>query len=600
MAFGVEVASLSAVLRLDDSQYNKALKDADSSLSGFDKSMQNVTAKWKDFGRAAQIAAVPIGLALGKGIADASAFETAMAEISARTGLVGDDLTAVRDKALQMGADTMFSSQQAADGMLQLLTSGDSMDEAMQRIEHVMSLATIGGLDLGTAADGLTDIMAAMGLEVADTKDTIDIFAMATGASSATVQSLIDGFSNVGPVARTFGLSAYDTAATLATLSENGVKGSEAGTALKSMLLNLQRPTEDVQGAWAQLGTSLYDANGNARDFNTVLLELDAALDSKTPQEQNELMQTLAGSYGIVALAALRGAGGIGTMQASMQEQAQSTELVEAKSGTFAFALDALGGSVETLNIKAFTPFMNDILQPFVVKVTDAINTVGNFAEANPELTNTVLTLATVFVGATAALSGLGMVINLVSTAIGALIATALSPLGLAIGVGALLVAAYMGNWLGFKDTIDTKIRPMILDIIKDVGRWVGVMNDIKVIIDGINSGKWDVGTVLKDVGNAVVNEINTANPNGILYGTGIQSPAEIWGNYRAAGGGSMTGNNGGREKTSNGSISLLSGSGAGTGVNIGTVNINATPGTNGTQVARDFQAELTRQGRAR
>jgi TP901 family phage tail tape measure protein len=508
MALGLEVASLSAVLSLDDRQFNQNLQNADSKMARFDRSLSGVANKWKDFGRAAQIASVPIGLALGKGFSDAMSFDSALSEISARTGVVGEGLKDVERKALSMGAATQFSAQDAANGMLELLASGDDLATAMGRIDDVLTLATVGNLDLKTAADGVTDVMASMRLEAGQTAGVVDIMTKATASSSATMTDMMDSLASGGNLAADYGLNILDASAAMAVLAENGIKGSEAGTNMRSMLLNMTRPTEAVQGAWNELGVTFYDTEGNVRDFNQVIVELDAALDMRTPAEQNELMKTLAGSYGYTALSALRAAGGIDTMRNNMSQQRSATEIAEAKMNTFEGKLISLRGSLEALNIKAFTPFMNDVLKPIVGRITDVVNEVGIFAEQNPEATKTVIGLGMALVGGTTALSGLGIMINLVKTGLSAFLVTAINPLTAALVVGAGLVLAYTNNWGGFRDFIDTQVRPTILQIIDDVSRWNGVLQDTRTIIDGILSGKWSVGEAIDAAFKAVQNEM--------------------------------------------------------------------------------------------
>jgi len=573
MGLGVEVASLHATLGIDDSQFNNKLNTADSKMRTFGNSMDDVKSKWSDFGRQAQMAAIPIGLALGKGIADASAFESAMNEISARTGVVGEDMDAVRNKALQLGQDTFFSAQDAANGMLELMASGDNLTQAMERIDQVMLLATVGGIDLKRSADGVTDVMAAMRLELGDTADVVDTLSRASSSSSATVSMMLDAMAGGGNIAANYNIGLKDTAATMAIFAENNIKGTEAGTALKSMLLAMTDRTERSEKAWSTLGTSMYTAEGGYRDFNTVLKEMFVALDTKTPEEQNAIMKDLAGSYGITAISALRAQGGIEQMRNAMDSQRSAVEIADSKLDTFAFAMDALGGSIQNMNILAFTPFMEDVLKPIVKDFTEVINQVGIFASKNPELTNTVLTLAAAFVGGTGALTGLGMAVSVVKSGIGALIATALSPLGLAIVLGGGMVAAYKNNWFGFADLIDNVVAP--------------ALRNVQTIIQGLQNGSWTPQDVLNAAGGAISNEMRT------VQDSHNKSYANQFKASHIGAGGAFQ------------SALALANAGGAAGVtllnqssNQGAVNVTVqTNATNGRQIGQDIQRELIRGG---
>lgn len=456
------IASLLVEVGADIAGLSSGLTDASNKIDNFGtragNTLSNMGSSLTGLGAQFTALTAPIAIAGAAGINLASSFQNTMTEISARTGIVGADLESLSDFALQMGADTAFSGQQAADAMLQLLTSGSSATEAMALLPAVMDAAAASGEDLGSTADTITDIMAAFGIDAAAAGSVVDSLAKAAGASSADMGSLGDGFANVGGVAKNFGLSMNRTAAILAIFSENGIKGAEAGTNLKSMLLAMSSDTEATTDAWETLGTSLYDSEGNMRDFETVISELDTALDALPIEEQNRLMRDLAGSYGITGLTALRGGLSISEMEGKMNESAGASEVAQARMATFAGSMDSLKGSVETLMITALTPFMENVLTPMVQDITDVVNGITDWVEENPELTSTIvgigaalLTVGPILAGIGIALGAAGTAVTALSTALGLL----LSPIGIAVAAGAALVLAYETNFMGLKDTID-------------------------------------------------------------------------------------------------------------------------------------------------
>jgi TP901 family phage tail tape measure protein len=369
------VASLTVEITADVSGLNSGLDTANRKVNGFGDDAQaglkKSTAGWQLLGTTM----LGIGTA---GIMVAADFEASMKEISARTGLVGEDLESVRDFALKMGADTSFSAQQASDAFLQLLTSGSSVEESMATLPHVMNLAAASGMELGYTADILTDTLAQFGLEVSDAASVADIFAKAAGASSAEAGDIAMGLGNVGPVANMFGLSVEEAAAALAVLSENGIKGAEAGTSLKSVLLNLARPTDKVKGALKKLGVELYDSNGDFRDFDSIIDDIGLGLDGLPMEEQIQLSTILGGSYGVVGLNALRASGGIDEMLAAMEASAGASEVAEARLGGFHGAVERLGGAMETLGIQVLTPLMESVITPAINITVDTIDTWSN------------------------------------------------------------------------------------------------------------------------------------------------------------------------------------------------------------------------------
>lgn len=459
---------------------NQAEKKTDSFIGGMGSSLQGIRRNLTGLGAKFTLMAAPVAAGFGTGIKVASDFEGVMAEISARAGLTGADLQRVSDFALQMGADTAFSGQEAAEAFLQLLTSGQTVEQAIATLPSVLDAAAASGEDLGMTADTITDIMASFGLGVEQSAAVVDSLARAAGASSADMGGLGQGFANVGGVARAFGLKVDRTAAILAVLAENGIKGAEGGTALKSMLLNMTRPTDEVRGAWDALGASFYDADGNARDMTDILADIKIGLQDMPVEEQNELLYKLGGSYGIVALQALLGANSIEEMEAAMAGSTGASDVAAARMDTYAGSVDALKGSVETLMITALTPYMEDVLKPMQQRLTEIVNSVTDWAKENPGLTSTIVSLIakTAMVGP--ALVALGIGISAVSSAWTALstgvlasIATAAAPIllvGLAIAGAAILIANNAGK---IKDAI-AEIGTAIL-----TGDWSRITTDV-------------------------------------------------------------------------------------------------------------------------
>lgn len=447
------------------------------------------------------------------GIHAAADFESSMAEIAARTGLMGDELERIADLSLQLGEQTTFSAQQAADAFLQLLTSGSSAAEAIAILPSVLDAAAAAGTDLGMTADAITDIMASFGLEASEAARISDALARASGASSASMDDMFEAFTNVGGVARSFGLSVEDTAAILAVFAENGLKGSRAGDQLRSMLLNLSSDTASTREAWEMLGTSLYDATGRIRPLEDVLRDIALAAEDMTDEERQRAFQQLAGSYGILGLEALTSSISIGEMKDRMGDTAGAADVAAARMDTFQGRLDALKSSVETLSITALTPLMQNVLQPLVEQMTGVIGEVTAWAEANPELAQSLGQIGLVAIVAGPALVALGTVISSIGTVIGLLtgaigllggaLAALLSPLGIAMAAGVALVAAYLTNFGGLRDFIDNEVRPRLEEFFNFLGQiWEQVRPALEALYD------WFVVSALPAIADFVTNTV--------------------------------------------------------------------------------------------
>lgn len=455
------VASLAVEIGANIGGLRTGLRQANNEINGIGGRLQGIGDSIQNAGMRVSAALAPVTIAFGVGLAVASDFEGIMAEIGARAGLTADELDQVSAFALQMGADTAFSGQEAADALLQLMTSGQSVEEAMATLPAVMDAAAASGEDLGMTADMVTDIMAQFGLDVEDAESIVNSLAQAAGASSADIGSLGQGFGNVGVKAALAGLTVEQTAAALAILAENGIKGAEAGTALGSMLHNMNRDTDTVQGAWNELGISLYDAQGIMRPLPTVLEEINTALADRSPEEARRLMTDLFGSYGLTAGAALLGSISIDEMVDSMHGQASASLVAAARMNTFEGRIDSLKGSLETLAITTLTPFMKNTLAPLAEQLTHVVNGVTDWANENPSLTGGIVVLGGILavvgpalVAVGTAIKMIGVATSLASGAIGGLTLPFLSVLGPIAAVGVAIAGVVLAL-----DDFNTKIE---------------------------------------------------------------------------------------------------------------------------------------------
>lgn len=495
-----EVASLITRLTADSSGLEKGLRDADQQVGNFASKASRSVGNFGKTLAGLGAATLPLTAALGGGIKVASDFESAMTEISARTGIMGQELQNLSDFALQMGADTVFSGQQAADALLQILTSGSSAAEAMALLPLVLDAAAASGESLGGTADTITDIIAAFNLDPIDEAvQVVDALSQAAGASSATMGQLGEGFANVGGVASQFGLSVEDTAAALAIFSENGTKGAEAGTQLKSMLLNMSQQTDKNTAAWNELGTSMYDAAGAARPLEDVIREMDTALDTMSAEDQNRIMMELGGSYGIVGLQALRGSMSIEEMREKMRASAKAGDVADAKMDTFAMTMDSLTGSVEALMITALTPLMNDVLKPLAKAAIEVVSEITDWVRVNPQLASTIARVAFgISAAGTAALAlgGALMIASPIIAALGVGLALIVSPIGL-VAAGLIAAAAAVSR---FGPDVATAIAQV------DFG---GLAQKVQDGVAGIQIGDTTVGAIATDIKTKIETAIN-------------------------------------------------------------------------------------------
>lgn len=317
---------------------------------------------------------------LGYGVFDAvknySDFTAQLSQIKAVTGLDAEAMDAVKEKALELGADTQFSSTEAAQGMTELLKAGVSVKDVLgDASQAALDLAATGQLSLPEAAEIMSTAMNAFHMD--DATHAADVLVGAANASATGVQELKYSLSAVSAVAAGVGMSFDDTNTALAVFANNGLKGSDAGTSLKTMLMNLspqtKQATEEMQrlGLLTDEGTSkFFDQEGHLRSLSDIAGLLQDHLSGLTDEEKMNALSTMFGSDAIRGgMIMLReGAKGVKDMNAAMKDiTAHETAKV---------AMDNLRGSLlrlksawENLTIKLLDHGVGDGLRGFTEEV---------------------------------------------------------------------------------------------------------------------------------------------------------------------------------------------------------------------------------------
>ena len=201
-------------------------------------------------------------------------FEAGMSKVQAISGATGDDLTALTDKAKEMGAKTKFSATESAEAMQYMAMAGWKTSDMLNGIEGIMNLAAASGEDLATTSDIVTDALTAFGLSAQDSTHFADILAQASSNANTNVSMMGETFKYVAPVAGAMGYSAEDVALAVGLMANSGIKASQAGTSLKAALVNMVKPTDDMRGVMERLGISIQNADGSIKPFGELIGDL--------------------------------------------------------------------------------------------------------------------------------------------------------------------------------------------------------------------------------------------------------------------------------------------------------------------------------------
>lgn len=232
-------------------------------------------------------------------------FEAAMSKVEAISGAAGDDLIALTNKAKEMGASTKFSATESANAFEYMAMAGWKTGDMLNGIEGIMNLAAASGVDLATTSDIVTDALTAFGMSAADSTRFADILAQASSNANTNVGMMGETFKYVAPVAGALGYTAEDTAIAIGLMANAGIKSSQAGTSLRSMMSRLTKPTKEVQNAMNRLGLSLTDDNGKMKSLNEIMKDLREGFNGLSEAEATELASSLAGQEAMSGLLAI-------------------------------------------------------------------------------------------------------------------------------------------------------------------------------------------------------------------------------------------------------------------------------------------------------
>ena len=252
-------------------------------------------------------AAVTAGIAAG-GTAAAtvgSSFEAAMSKVSAISGATGKDLQSLTDKAKEMGAKTKFSASESAEALQYMAMAGWDTKSMLSGIDGIMSLAAADGLDLATTSDIVTDALTAFGLKASDSTHFADVLAKASSSANTNVSMLGESFKYVAPLAGTMGYSVEDVSLALGLMANASVKGSMAGTSLKTALSNLASPTDKMAEVMDKYKISIADADGNSKPLIDVLKQLREKFGGLSETEQAAAASTLFGKEAMSGMLAI-------------------------------------------------------------------------------------------------------------------------------------------------------------------------------------------------------------------------------------------------------------------------------------------------------
>ena len=521
------------------------LAEAESAADGFDKSLQDTTSGGLSVFTVAVgnlVADVLSGLinsmkdVVGQTIEVGKAFDSSMSNVAALSGATDEELQMLRDTAKEFGSTTKFSASEAADALGYMALAGWDAQTSASALGGVLDLAAASGMDLAQASDMVTDYMSAFNMEAKDSAYFADLMAYAQANANTNVEQLGEAFKNSAANMNAAGQDIETTTSFLAMMANQGLKGSEAGTALTAVMRDMTSKMKDGAIAIGETSVQVMDANGNYRDLTDIMSDIEAATNGMGDAQKATALQSTFTADSIKGLNLMLNAGV--DEAAKFEEELRNSggaasEMSKIMNDNLNGDLTALGSKLEGVQIAIYEKFEPALRSGVDVldSLLDAINFVVNHSTEFIAALGAMAAGVAAYVGYTTALKimengwkSLTIVTKLQTAAQTALnIAMNLNPIGLIIaGIVALVAAfvilwnkseAFREFWINLWDTIKEKAQ-VVWEAIS--GFFSGAWEKIQEIWGSVSewfSEKWEaiksvfetVGEVIKTIFGAIV-----------------------------------------------------------------------------------------------
>ena len=492
-----------------------------------------------------------VGVAAVKTAAD---FDSAMSQVAAVSGATGKDFDALRNKAREMGAKTKFSATEAAEAMNYMAMAGWKTEDMLDGIEGVMNLAAASGEDLAATSDIVTDALTAFGLSAKDSGHFADILAAASSNANTNVSMMGETFKYCAPIAGALGFSAEDTAEAIGLMANAGIKSSQAGTALRTIMNNLAGDVKISGKAIGDVTIATTNADSSMRDLSDILADCRSAFGNLTESEKAQAAESLVGKNAMSGFLALMNAGeddiaklssAIDNCDGSAEKMAMTMQdnlagqLTILKSQLQELAIsfgDILMPAIRSIvsKLQGFVDKLNGMdegtkrtivtiallvasIGPLLVIIGTAISKIGVAMQGVVKLANGISKLKVSVQGGTGVLGKLGAALGGIS-----------APVLAVVAVIAVLVAAFVhlwktnegfrdeiiGTWNRIKDTISGFCQG-IVDKLNALGfQFTDIVDVLKTVWDGFCQV---LAPIFEGVFNNIANILSTVT--GVITG---------------------------------------------------------------------------------
>ncbi|MDU0476357.1 phage tail tape measure protein [Staphylococcus chromogenes] len=352
--------------------------------------LQEIGSKMQSVGRnMSMYVSAPIVAGFGAAVKKSIDFDDSMRKVKATSGATGNEFQQLRDKALEMGAKTKFSASESADALNYMALAGWDTKDMLGGIDGVMQLAAASGEDLGQVSDIVTDSLTAFGMKAKDSGHFADVLAQTSSKANTDVRGLGEAFKYAAPVAGALGYTVEDTSIAIGLMSNAGIKGEKAGTALRTMFTNLSKPTGDMKKKMDELGISITDSNGNMLPMRDVMDQLRGKFKGLSKEQQASAAATIFGKEAM--------SGALAIINASDEDYQKLTKSIDGSKGAAKRMSDemegGIGGSIRQMKsaIESLAISIGDVMAPYIKKLAEWLSHAASKLNEMPKGTQKIV-----------------------------------------------------------------------------------------------------------------------------------------------------------------------------------------------------------------
>lgn len=470
----IEVAKLFAYIGVETGQALRGLNEFSGQLEGTAERAKKIG------GALSAGVTLPLAALGAAGLKTAREYDSAFQQLGAVSDATGAELEALDSKAQALGADLTLpatSAADAAEAMLELARAGLSVRETLDASRGVLQLSAAGQVSNARAAEITAAALNSFNLRGAEATRVADLLAAGANSSAAGVEDMAQALQMSSSVAAQAGVPIEDLTTMIAEMANAGIRGSDAGTSLKTMLMRLQAPTDIAKQAIKDLGVSVYDSTGSMLSAREIIGQFETATAGLTEEQRAAAFSTIFGADAIRAANIVVGEGveGFDKLKTSVTEQGAAADLAGAQMQGLNGSIEAMKSSLETALLSAVMPFKEDIM----ALAQGVANAASAFSELDPSVQKSVVsvvaltaaagpallafsglvgaanTLLPLMIGLPAALANVGAGLALINSGAGVFavastgaagLVAALVPLGLTVAALAAVWAAWDAN----------------------------------------------------------------------------------------------------------------------------------------------------------